>query len=72
VRGFVSGGAALGDASHAPDAERVARDVVRLLRQRSLRTALVAQGRKLVDGLGAGRVADAIRQSVIGKVRKAS
>jgi spore coat polysaccharide biosynthesis predicted glycosyltransferase SpsG len=62
VRGFVTAGAALGDASTAPDAERVARDVVRLLRQPALRTALAGQGRKLVDGRGAGRVAEAIRR----------
>jgi spore coat polysaccharide biosynthesis predicted glycosyltransferase SpsG len=62
VRGFVGTGAALGDASQAPDAERVARDVVRLLRQPLLRKTLAAQGRKLVDGRGAGRVAEAIRK----------
>jgi spore coat polysaccharide biosynthesis predicted glycosyltransferase SpsG len=72
VRGFVTAGAALGDASHAPDVERVARDVVRLLRQPALRAALAAEGRKLVDGRGADRVAEAIRQSVMGKVRNAS
>jgi UDP-2,4-diacetamido-2,4,6-trideoxy-beta-L-altropyranose hydrolase len=64
VRGFVAAGAALGDASGAPDAERAARQVVQLLRQPALRTALAGQGRKLVDGRGAGRVADAIRQMV--------
>jgi spore coat polysaccharide biosynthesis predicted glycosyltransferase SpsG len=67
VRGFVATGAALGDASTAPDAERAARDVVRLLRQPALRTALAGQGRKLVDGRGAGRVADAIRRLVAGR-----
>ena len=72
VRGFVTAGAALGDSSTAPDAERVARDVVRLLRQPALRAALAAEGRKLVDGRGADRVAEAIRQSVMGKVRNAS
>jgi spore coat polysaccharide biosynthesis predicted glycosyltransferase SpsG len=64
VRGFVSAGAALGEAGQAPEVEHVARDVVRLLRQRSLRAALIAQGRKLVDGQGAGRVAEAIRTAV--------
>jgi spore coat polysaccharide biosynthesis predicted glycosyltransferase SpsG len=64
VRGFVAAGAALGDASSAPDAERVARDVVRLLRQPALRTALAGQGRALVDGCGASRVAEAIRRLV--------
>ena len=72
VRGFVAAGAALGDASRAPDADRVAREVVRLLRQPALRASLAAEGRKLVDGRGAGRVADAIRQSVTGRVRRAS
>ena len=67
VRGFVTAGAALGDATTAPDAERVARDVVRLLRQPALRTALAGQGRKLVDGRGAGRVAEAIRRLVAGR-----
>jgi spore coat polysaccharide biosynthesis predicted glycosyltransferase SpsG len=67
VRGFVTAGAALGDASTAPDAERVARDVVRLLRQPALRTALAGQGRKLVDGRGAGRVAEAIRRLASGR-----
>jgi spore coat polysaccharide biosynthesis predicted glycosyltransferase SpsG len=67
VRGFVAAGAALGDASAAPDAERVARDVVRLLRQPALRTALAGQGRKLVDGRGAGRVAEAIRRLALGR-----
>jgi len=62
VRGFVTAGAALGDPSSAPDAGRVAREVVQLLRQPALRTALAVQGRKLVDGRGAGRVADAIRR----------
>jgi len=62
VRGFVAAGAALGDATSAPAAERVARDVVRLLRQPALRTALAGQGRKLVDGRGAARVAEAIRR----------
>jgi len=66
VRGFVAAGAALGDASTAPDAVRVARDVVRLLRQPAIRAALAAQGRKLVDGRGAGRVAEAIQQLVAG------
>ena len=64
VRGFVAAGAALGDAGSAPEAERVARDVVRLLRQPALRAALAGQGRTLVDGGGAGRVAEAIRQLV--------
>jgi spore coat polysaccharide biosynthesis predicted glycosyltransferase SpsG len=62
VRGFVTAGAALGDATSPPDVHAVARDVVRLLRQPALRHELAAQGRKLVDGRGAGRVADAIRQ----------
>ena len=66
VRGFVAAGAALGDASTAPDAVRVARDVVRLLRQPAIRAALAAQGRTLVDGRGAGRVAEAIQQLVAG------
>jgi UDP-2,4-diacetamido-2,4,6-trideoxy-beta-L-altropyranose hydrolase len=61
VRGFVTAGAARGDATSAPDAERVAREVVCLLRQPAVRQALAAQGRKLVDGLGAGRVAEVIR-----------
>jgi hypothetical protein len=64
VRGFVLAGAARGDASRAPDVERVARDVVQLLRSQSLRNALVGQGRKLVDGRGAERVADAIRHAI--------
>jgi len=67
VRGFVTAGAARGDAGAAPDAERVARDVVTLLRQPGTRRALAAQGRKLVDGRGAGRVADAIRQLIAGR-----
>jgi spore coat polysaccharide biosynthesis predicted glycosyltransferase SpsG len=67
VRGFVTAGAALGDAGAAPDAERVARDVVRLLRQPALRGALAGQGRTLVDGRGAGRVAEAIRELVMGR-----
>jgi spore coat polysaccharide biosynthesis predicted glycosyltransferase SpsG len=62
VRGFVAAGAARGDASAAPDAERVAREVVSLLRQPAVRQTLAAQGRKLVDGRGALRVADAIRR----------
>jgi glycosyltransferase involved in cell wall biosynthesis len=62
VRGFVTAGAARGDACGAPDAEQVARDVVTLLRQPATRRALAAQGRKLVDGRGASRVADAIRK----------
>jgi glycosyltransferase involved in cell wall biosynthesis len=64
VRGFVAAGAALGDASRAPDAEQVARDVVKLLRQPALRAALGTQGRRLVDGCGAGRVAGAIRDLI--------
>lgn len=72
VRGFVDAGAALGDAGSAPDAERVARDVVRLLRNPALRSALAGQGRKLVDGRGAGRVADAIRHLVRGSLRRVS
>jgi spore coat polysaccharide biosynthesis predicted glycosyltransferase SpsG len=67
VRGFTAAGAARGDASSAPDAERVARQVVQLLRQPALRTALAGQGRKLVDGRGAARVADAIRQLAAGR-----
>ena len=67
VRGFVTTGAALGDAGSAPDAEQVAGDVVTLLRQPAMRRALAAQGRKLVDGRGAGRVADAIRKLVVGR-----
>ncbi|HEV8397053.1 MAG TPA: hypothetical protein VGQ37_22380 [Vicinamibacterales bacterium] len=67
VRGFVAAGAALGDATSAPDAERVARDVVRLLRQPALRTALAGQGRTLVDGRGAARVAEAIRQLIVSR-----
>jgi spore coat polysaccharide biosynthesis predicted glycosyltransferase SpsG len=67
VRGFVSSGAALGDASGAPDAERVARPVVQLLRQPALRMARAGQGRKLVDGRGAGRVAEAIRRLAGGR-----
>ena len=67
VRGFVTAGAARGDAGSAPDAEQVARDVVTLLRQPGTRRALAAQGRKLVDGRGAGRVADAIRQLIAGR-----
>jgi UDP-2,4-diacetamido-2,4,6-trideoxy-beta-L-altropyranose hydrolase len=67
VRGFVTAGAALGDASGAPDADRVARDVVALLRRPALRSALAAQGRTLVDGRGASRVADAIRQLAVGR-----
>jgi spore coat polysaccharide biosynthesis predicted glycosyltransferase SpsG len=64
VRGFVTAGAARGDAGRAPDAEQVARDVVTLLRQPAARRALAAQGRKLVDGRGAARVADTIRKLV--------
>ena len=67
VRGFVTAGAALGNASTPADAERVAGDVVRLLRQPALRTALTGKGRKLVDGRGAGRVAEAIRRLVAGR-----
>jgi spore coat polysaccharide biosynthesis predicted glycosyltransferase SpsG len=67
VRGFVTAGAALGDAGRAPDAEQVARDVVNVLRQPALRRALAAQGRKLVDGRGAGRVAGAIRKLAVGR-----
>jgi UDP-2,4-diacetamido-2,4,6-trideoxy-beta-L-altropyranose hydrolase len=67
VRGFVTAGASLGDASGAPDADRVARDVVALLRRPALRRALAAQGRRLVDGRGASRVADAIRQLAVGR-----
>jgi len=67
VRGFVTAGAARGDASSAPDAERVARDVVWLLRRPGARASLAARGRKLVDGGGAGRVADAIRQLAVGR-----
>ena len=67
VRGFVTAGAALGDAGRAPDAEQVARDVVTLLRQPATRRAMAAQGRKLVDGRGAGRVADAIRKLIVGR-----
>jgi UDP-2,4-diacetamido-2,4,6-trideoxy-beta-L-altropyranose hydrolase len=67
VRGFVTAGAALGDASGAPDAERVARDVMRLLRQPALRSSLAGQGRSLVDGRGAVRVAEAIRQLAEGR-----
>jgi hypothetical protein len=44
----------------------VARDVVSLLRRPAVRQALAAQGRKLVDGRGAGRVADAIRDLAAG------
>jgi spore coat polysaccharide biosynthesis predicted glycosyltransferase SpsG len=64
VRGFVTAGAAFGDAGCAPDAGQVARDVVALLQKPATRRALAAQGRKLVDGRGAGRVADAIRKRV--------
>jgi spore coat polysaccharide biosynthesis predicted glycosyltransferase SpsG len=68
VRGFAAAGAALGVPGSVPgsvpEAERVARHVVQLLRQPALRRALAGQGRKLVDGRGAGRVADAIRQLV--------
>jgi hypothetical protein len=64
VRGFVAAGAALGDAGGAPDAERVARDVMKLLRQPVLRAALGTQGRKLVDGRGSGRVAEAVRHLI--------
>ena len=67
VRGFVTAGAALGDAGRAPDAEQVARAVVTLLRHPATRRGLAAQGRKLVDGRGAGRVADAIRQLIAGR-----
>jgi hypothetical protein len=67
VRGFVAAGAALGDAAGAPDAERVARDVVALLRQPGTRHALAARGRTLVDGRGASRVADAITQVALGR-----
>jgi spore coat polysaccharide biosynthesis predicted glycosyltransferase SpsG len=67
VRGFVAAGAALGDGAGAPDAERVARDVVALLRQPGMRHALAAQGRKLVDGQGARRVAEAIQQLAAGR-----
>jgi spore coat polysaccharide biosynthesis predicted glycosyltransferase SpsG len=67
VRGFVTAGAALGDATAAPDADRVARDVVSLLRRPALRNALAAQGRKLVDGRGGSRVAEAIRQLAAGR-----
>jgi UDP-2,4-diacetamido-2,4,6-trideoxy-beta-L-altropyranose hydrolase len=67
VRGFVTAGAALGDASGAPDAEYVARDVMRLLRQPALRSGLAGQGRSLVDGRGAARVAEAIRQLAEGR-----
>jgi spore coat polysaccharide biosynthesis predicted glycosyltransferase SpsG len=64
VGGFVAAGAALGNPASAPDAEQVARDVVRLLRQPALRAALGTQGRTLVDGCGSSRVADAIRDLV--------
>jgi spore coat polysaccharide biosynthesis predicted glycosyltransferase SpsG len=67
VRGFVTAGAALGDASGAPDADRVAHAVVSLLRRPAVRSALAAQGRKLVDGRGADRVADAIRHLAMGR-----
>ena len=67
VRGFVTAGAARGDASRTPDAERLAREVVGLLREPGARAALAAQGRKLVDGRGARRVADAIRQLAGGR-----
>jgi len=67
VRGFVAAGAALGDASTAPDAARVTRDVVRLLRQPALRAALAGQGRTVVDGRGAARVAEAIQQLIVSR-----
>ena len=67
VRGFVIAGAALGDAGRAPEAEQVAREVLTLLRQPAMRRTLAAQGRKLVDGRGAGRVADAIRKLAVGR-----
>lgn len=62
VRRFVTAGAALGDAGGAPDAERIARDVVTLLREPALRAAVGMRGRTLVDGGGARRVAEAIRE----------
>jgi spore coat polysaccharide biosynthesis predicted glycosyltransferase SpsG len=60
VKGFAAAGAALGHAAGSPDPERIAGDVVRLLLQPALRLALAARGRKLVDGKGAGRVAEAL------------
>jgi spore coat polysaccharide biosynthesis predicted glycosyltransferase SpsG len=67
VRAFVTAGTALGDARSAPDAGRVARGVVQLLRQPALRTTVALRGRKLVDGRGAERVAEAIQRLVAGR-----
>ena len=75
VGGFIAAGAALGNSGSAPDAEQVARDVVKLLRQPALRVAFGAKGRTLVDGCGSSRVADAIRDLVgprVVRTRRAS
>jgi hypothetical protein len=69
VRVFVAAGAALGDAGTAPDAKRVARDVVRLPAAAGAQNRAGGSGRKLVDGRGAGRVAEAIRRLAVGAGR---
>ena len=66
VRGFVTLHAARGTWG-AVDADGVAREVVHLLRRPELRTLMSARGRRLVDGRGAIRVADAVRQLAAGR-----
>jgi hypothetical protein len=68
VRGFVARHAARGTWG-AFDADGVAREVVHLLRRPDVRVRLAARGRQLVDGRGAIRVADAVRQLARGQHR---
>jgi spore coat polysaccharide biosynthesis predicted glycosyltransferase SpsG len=68
VRGFVTRHAARGT-WRAFDADGVAREVVHLLRRPDVRVQLAARGRQLVDGGGAIRVADAVRQLARGRRR---
>jgi hypothetical protein len=63
VRGFVAQQAARG-AWGDVDVDGVAREVVHLLRRPVERRLLAARARRLVDGRGAIRVAEAIRQLV--------
>ena len=68
VRGFVALHAARGRWA-ALDADSVAREVVHLLWRPDVRTQLGSTGRRLVDGRGALRVADAVRQLASGRGR---
>jgi len=64
VAGFVASGAALGCSRGAVTPRRVADDVIKLLRTRSLRRQVAHRGRRLVDGQGARRVATAIHRLI--------